>query len=118
MDAEKYLPGESAPPLVVRIQGSSRSLPAGPSYLVGRDPGGAIAITDGRVSWRHAVARLTQEELAEATSLRSISDLEHLRRDNTMITTNPAAVSAKYYRTHARTGTMARFGSSVSAGLM
>jgi hypothetical protein len=37
MDAEKYLPGESAPPLVVRIQGSSWSLPAGPSYLVGRE---------------------------------------------------------------------------------
>jgi hypothetical protein len=36
---------------------------------------------------------------AEATSLspRSISDLEHLRRDNTMITTNTAAVSAKCY---------------------
>jgi hypothetical protein len=51
-------------------------------------------------------ARLAQEELAEATSLspRSISDLEHLRRDNTMITTNTAAVSARYCRTRARTG--------------
>jgi hypothetical protein len=40
--------------------------------------------------------------------------LEHLRRDNTMITTNTAAVSAKYYHTCARTGPMARIGSSVS----
>jgi len=52
---------------------------------------------------------MTQEELAEAMSLspRSISDLEHLRRDNIMITTNAAAVSAKYCRTRARTGAMA-----------
>ncbi len=61
-------------------------------------------------------ARLAQEELAEATSLspQSISDLEHLRRDNTMITTNTAALSAKYYQTRARTGTIARIGSSAS----
>jgi transcriptional regulator with XRE-family HTH domain len=61
-------------------------------------------------------SRLAQEELAEATSLSplSISDLEHLRRDNTMITTNTAAASAKYYHTRARTGTMARIGSGVS----
>jgi hypothetical protein len=51
-------------------------------------------------------AQLARGELAEATSLSllSISDLEHLRRHNTMITTNTAAVSAKYYRTRARTG--------------
>jgi transcriptional regulator with XRE-family HTH domain len=61
-------------------------------------------------------ARLTQGELAEATSVspQSISDLEHLRRDNTMITTNTAAVSAKCYHTGARTGAMTRLGSSVS----
>ena len=63
-----------------------------------------------------ARARLTRAELAEATSLgpRSIGDLEHLRRDNTLITTNTAVVSAKYYHTHARTGAIARIGSSVS----
>ena len=60
MDAEKSLAGESAPPLVVRIQGSDRSLPAGPSYVVGRDPGCDIVIADGRVSWRHAVLRLDE----------------------------------------------------------
>jgi hypothetical protein len=64
----------------------------------------------------HTQARLTQEELTEATSLgaRSIGDLEHLRRDNTLITTNTAAVSAKYYHTRARTGAMARMGLIVS----
>ena len=46
---------ESAPSLVVRFQGSDRSLPAGPSYLIGRDPECAIVVTDARVSWRHAV---------------------------------------------------------------
>jgi cytochrome P450 / NADPH-cytochrome P450 reductase len=60
MDNEKPRPAESAPPLVVRIHGSSWRLPAGPSYLIGRDPGCAIVITDGRVSWRHAVLRLEE----------------------------------------------------------
>ncbi|HLB19662.1 MAG TPA: cytochrome P450, partial [Gaiellaceae bacterium] len=58
MDTEKSLSGGSAPPLLVRAQGSDRSLPAGPSYLVGRDPECDIVITDGRVSWQHAVLRL------------------------------------------------------------
>jgi ABC transport system ATP-binding/permease protein len=50
--------GGSAPPLVVRSDGSDRSLPPGPSYVVGRDPESDIVITDARVSWRHAVLRL------------------------------------------------------------
>jgi cytochrome P450/NADPH-cytochrome P450 reductase len=58
VDTEKSLSGGSAPPLLVRAQGSDRSLPAGPSYLVGRDPECDIVITDGRVSWQHAVLRL------------------------------------------------------------
>lgn len=51
-------PGRPAPPIVVRVQGSERTLPAGPSYLVGRDPECEIVVTDARVSWRHAVLRL------------------------------------------------------------
>ncbi|MGE5131761.1 MAG: cytochrome P450 [Gemmatimonadota bacterium] len=43
---------------MVRFQGSDRSLPAGPSYLVGRDPDCDIVSTDARVSWQHAVLRL------------------------------------------------------------
>jgi ABC transport system ATP-binding/permease protein len=50
--------GGSAPPLLVRTQGSDRSLPAGPSYLIGRDPECDIVIADARVSWHHAVLRL------------------------------------------------------------
>jgi len=46
------------PPLLVRTQGSARSLAAGPVYLVGRDPAADIVIDDGRVSWQHAVLRL------------------------------------------------------------
>ena len=60
MDAEKSVTEESAAPLEVRIQGSGWSLPAGPAYLVGRDPGCDIVIADGRVSARHAVLRLEQ----------------------------------------------------------
>ena len=60
MDASKSLPGQSAPTLEVQIQGSSWSLPAGPAYLIGRDPGCAIVIADGRVSWQHAVLRLEE----------------------------------------------------------
>src|SRR5207247_10973759 len=50
--------GGSAPPLVVWSEGTDRSLPPGPSYVVGRDPESDIVITDARVSWRHAVLRL------------------------------------------------------------
>ena len=50
--------GGSPPPLLVLTQGSGRSLAAGPSYLVGRDPEADIVIYDPRVSWQHAVLRL------------------------------------------------------------
>jgi cytochrome P450 / NADPH-cytochrome P450 reductase len=43
---------------VVRTQGRDRSLPAGPSYLAGRDPECDIVITDARVSWHHAVLQV------------------------------------------------------------
>jgi len=48
----------TAPPLVVRTEGSGRSLTAGPAYLVGRDPLCDIVISDPRVSWQHAVLRV------------------------------------------------------------
>jgi pSer/pThr/pTyr-binding forkhead associated (FHA) protein len=50
--------GAPAAPVTVRAQGSARSLTAGSSYLVGRDPRGDIVIPDARVSWRHAALRL------------------------------------------------------------
>ena len=60
MDTEKFPLGESAPPLAVRMEGSGWSLPAGPTYLIGRDPRCDIVIADDRVSWRHAVLRLEE----------------------------------------------------------
>jgi ABC transport system ATP-binding/permease protein len=48
----------NTPALVVRTQGSDRSLEAGPSYSIGRDPESDIVINEARVSWRHAVLRL------------------------------------------------------------
>jgi ABC transport system ATP-binding/permease protein len=48
----------NAPALVVRVQGSDRSLEAGPSYSIGRNPESDIVITEARVSWRHAVLRI------------------------------------------------------------
>ena len=50
--------GVTAPPLVVRAQGSDRSLKPGPAYLVGRDPLCDIVISDAHVSWQHAMLRL------------------------------------------------------------
>src|SRR5215469_13323050 len=43
--------------LVVRTPDAERSLPAGRSYFVGRDPQSDIVVNDSRVSWRHAVLR-------------------------------------------------------------
>src|SRR5215472_18365867 len=48
----------NAPALVVRTQGSDRSLEAGPSYSIGRNPESDIVVDEARVSWRHAVLRL------------------------------------------------------------
>jgi ABC transport system ATP-binding/permease protein len=48
----------NTPALVVRTQGSDRSLQAGPSYTIGRNPESDIVVDEPRVSWRHAVLRL------------------------------------------------------------
>jgi cytochrome P450/NADPH-cytochrome P450 reductase len=58
MGTDKSLVGGAVPPLVVRSPESDRSLPAGPSYRIGRDPESDIVITDARVSWQHAVLML------------------------------------------------------------
>ena len=50
--------GAAAPPLAVRAQGSDRTLPAGPSYTIGRDPASDIVVNEDRVSWQHAVLKL------------------------------------------------------------
>src|SRR5215469_9155221 len=43
--------------LLVRTRDAERSLSAGRSYYIGRDPQSDIVINDSRVSWRHAVLR-------------------------------------------------------------
>jgi len=47
----------AGPALLVRTPDKERSLPAGRSYYIGRDPQSDIVVNDSRVSWRHAVLR-------------------------------------------------------------
>ena len=58
MPTERSAAPPTTPGLVVRTQGSEHSLQAGSSYYLGRDPDSDIVVTDSRVSWRHATARL------------------------------------------------------------
>jgi cytochrome P450/ferredoxin-NADP reductase len=58
MNAEQSLSGGLGPSLMVRADGSDRSLPPSPSYLIGRDPECDIVVADPRVSRQHAVLRL------------------------------------------------------------
>ena len=58
MTAEDALSLNTAPPLVVRAQGSDRTLPAGPAYWIGRDPAADVAVDEPLVSWRHAVLKV------------------------------------------------------------
>ena len=60
MTAERALSSRTAPALVVRTQGSDRSLLAGASYRIGRDPESDIVVDDSRVSWQHAVLQFDQ----------------------------------------------------------
>jgi ABC transport system ATP-binding/permease protein len=43
--------------LLVRTRDAERSLSAGRSYYIGRDPQSDIVVNDSRVSWQHAVLR-------------------------------------------------------------
>jgi ABC transport system ATP-binding/permease protein len=60
MTAERGLSSRTAPALVVRTQGSDRTLQAGASYRIGRDPESDIVVDDSRVSWQHAVLQFDQ----------------------------------------------------------
>src|SRR6266496_131594 len=60
MTAERALSSRTTPALVVRTQGSDRSLQAGPTYRIGRDPESDIVVDDSRVSWQHAVIKFDQ----------------------------------------------------------
>jgi len=58
MGTEPPISASVAPPLAVRAEGSDRTLPAGPSYTIGRDPASDIVVNEDRVSWQHAVLKL------------------------------------------------------------
>src|SRR5580658_7677442 len=58
----------AGPALLVRTPDAERSLSAGRSYYVGRDPQSDIVVNDSRVSWRHAVRRVTRLATLEATA--------------------------------------------------
>jgi ABC-type multidrug transport system ATPase subunit len=58
MTAEGIVRDGAAPQLVVRVQGSGRTLVAGPEYRIGRDPTSDIVIDEPRVSWRHATLKV------------------------------------------------------------
>src|SRR5260370_40589088 len=60
MHAEHTSPGGTGPALVVRSQSANWSLPAGPAYLIGRDPACDVVVADDRVSWQHAVLRFEE----------------------------------------------------------
>jgi ABC transport system ATP-binding/permease protein len=62
MTADQVLSPHPTPALVVRTQGSDRSLQAGPLYRIGRDPESDIVVDDSRVSWQHAVLRFDPAE--------------------------------------------------------
>src|SRR5450755_3342163 len=62
MTAEDALSRHTAPPLVVRTQGSGRTLQAGPVYLIGRDPAADITVDEPLVSWRHAVLKIADDQ--------------------------------------------------------
>jgi len=57
-DASRGVSHRAAPPLVVRAQGSSRTLQAGPAYWIGRDPEADVVVDEPLVSWRHAVLQI------------------------------------------------------------
>ena len=51
---------EAAPDLLVRTGRTERTLHDGGIYRIGRDPASDIAMTDIRVSWRHAALRVEE----------------------------------------------------------
>src|SRR5712692_9401070 len=61
MTVERAVSASAAPALVVRAQGSERTLPAGRSYHLGRDPKSDIVVDEPRVSWQHAILRLERD---------------------------------------------------------
>ncbi len=70
MSIERALSADVVPVLVVRTQGVDRTLQAGRSYRVGRDPQSDIVVDEPRVSWLHAILMVEHGRwlLADASS--------------------------------------------------
>jgi ABC-type multidrug transport system ATPase subunit len=62
MTVERALSAGAEPVLVVRTQKADRTLRAGRSYRVGRDPNSDIVVDEPKVSWQHAVLRLDGDQ--------------------------------------------------------
>jgi ABC transport system ATP-binding/permease protein len=62
MTVERALSAGAAPVLVVRTQEADRTLRAGRSYRVGRDPDSDIVMDEPKVSWQHAILRLAGDQ--------------------------------------------------------
>ena len=58
MSEEHAVSSSGIPALVVRTGGSDRTLRAGRSYRVGRDPQSDIVVDEPRISWLHAILRV------------------------------------------------------------
>jgi ABC-type multidrug transport system ATPase subunit len=62
MTVGRAVSSSAAPALLVRAEGLARTLRAGPSYRVGRDPQSDIVVDEPMVSWRHAILRLENDQ--------------------------------------------------------
>jgi ABC-type multidrug transport system ATPase subunit len=62
MTVERAVSAGAAPVLVVRTGESDRTLRAGSSYRVGRDPHSDVVVDDPKVSWQHAILRLAGDQ--------------------------------------------------------
>jgi len=58
MSEEHAVSSSGIPALVVRTGGSDRTLRAGRSYRLGRDPQSDIVVDEPRISWLHAILRV------------------------------------------------------------
>jgi ABC transport system ATP-binding/permease protein len=54
---EDAVSASAGPALIVRAKNCDRTLQAGPSYRIGRDPASDVVINEPRVSWHHATLR-------------------------------------------------------------
>src|ERR1700685_2293515 len=62
MTVERAVSAGATPALVVRTQETDRTLRAGRTYRVGRDPQSDIVVDEPKVSWQHAILRIEGDQ--------------------------------------------------------